>query len=248
MAKTYKLKDDNQSGKQLKILCNSCNGQTNHKILHNHNIDGEEEIEGHNGFTINWSDNYQILKCNGCDEITFRHESWFSEDVDYSDPDNTIKETLYPKRNREGLKLKDHVSWPSHLRRIYRETIDCFNGESYTLAAAGLRALVEGLCAELKVVDGPVKKGKKEERRSNLEGKINGLYEKHALTPQNAAILHEHRFLGNKALHELNPPSHEELRLAIDIIEHTLKSVFDMPKKYTALKKQSQKKVPAAKE
>lgn len=66
--------------------------------------------------------------------------------------------------------------------------------------------------------------------KSNLEGKINGLAQKKFLTAQNAEALHEHRFLGNDALHELTQPSSEELKLAIEIVEHTFKSVFDLPK------------------
>ena len=63
-------------------------------------------------------------------------------------------------------------------RRIYRETIDCFNSECLTLTAAGLRSLLEGLCSELDVTNGLVSKDGKPKRESNLEGKISGLSEK----------------------------------------------------------------------
>ncbi len=98
------------------------------------------------------------------------------------------------------------------------------------------------MCAELKVEDGPVKNGAVEVRKSNLEGKINGLHERNVLTLTSATALHEHRFLGNEALHELSQPSPDELRLAIEIIEHTFKSVFEMPHMHTDLKERRNKR------
>ena len=56
------------------------------------------------------------------------------------------------------------------------------------------------------------------------------------MTASNAEILHQHRFLGNKAVHELEQPSREELRLAIEIIEHTFETVYSIPQKGRALK------------
>ena len=132
---------------------------------------------------------------------------------------------------------------PPILRRIHRETIDAFNGECFTLCAAGLRGLVEGICAVQSVADGPVAipvagGGSQTVRKGNLEGKIAGLCEKGILTKSSAETLHEHRFLGNEAVHELAQPSHEELKLAIEIIEHTLDQLYEIPEKAVTLKEQ----------
>ena len=72
---------------------------------------------------------------------------------------------------------------PPTLRRLYKEIIDCFNLESYTLCAAGLRAIVEAVCADQGVKNGPVevtKKGgvKAIVKKKDLEGKISGLHDK----------------------------------------------------------------------
>lgn len=58
------------------------------------------------------------------------------------------------------------------------------------LCAAGLRALVEGICADRKVKRGPVKdqQSGKVNQKTNLEGKINGLvgiHEEHELSAAN---------------------------------------------------------------
>ena len=130
----------------------------------------------------------------------------------------------------------DHYYATPKIRRIYRETIECFNNESFTLCASGLRAIIEGICADKQIADGPVniigKDGASSiKRKDNLEGKIAGLAEKKILTDSQAAILHQHRFLGNDAIHELNIPSYDELNLAIDIVEHILVSLYEMPRK-----------------
>ena len=127
------------------------------------------------------------------------------------------------------------------MRRIYRETIDSFNIDSNVLAAAGLRAIVEGLCASLGVTDGPKEITKNDgtteiKRFTNLEGKIAGLHEKGFLTEKSSDILHEHRYLGNDAVHELSQPSKDELRLAIEIIEHAFESIYQIPQKGEELK------------
>jgi len=132
---------------------------------------------------------------------------------------------------------------PTVLRRIHRETIDAFNGECFTLCATGLRGLVEGICADQSVTDGPVKvqaAGGETQivRKSNLEGKISGLCEKGILTKASTETLHEHRFLGNDAVHELAQPSHTELMLAIEIIEHTLEQLYEIPEKAVTLKEE----------
>ena len=220
--------ENENKGTSIKVDCAKCQRKSNQEIICDLIEKGEEEYEDEeHSFSISWQDEYQIIKCKGCDSISFRHTNWFSED--YQDDGPT--ERLYPKIPKRGIKSKDLSNLPKNIRRLYRETIDSFNNESLTLTAAGLRALVEGICAELGVT-----KNGKSKTKDNLEGKIAGLSDKGFLTPGQADILHEHRFLGNVALHELTQPSSEELEIAIEIIEHTLKAVFEIPILHTKLK------------
>ena len=95
--------------------------------------------------------------------------------------------------------------------------------------------IVEGICAAYGVKKGPVEKeikGKMEIRQSDkLDGKISGLREKGILTKNKAELLHAHRYLGNDALHELQVPSVEELRLGMEIIEHVLVELYEIQDK-----------------
>jgi hypothetical protein len=53
--------------------------------------------------------------------------------------------------------------------------------------------------------------------------------------------LHELRFLGNKAIHELEVPSRNDLETAFEIIEHILADIYDLPLKSDKLKTKREK-------
>jgi hypothetical protein len=225
----------------LSVPCIKCNGATKHKVIGSLDKDGCEYDQAE-GWSVEWEDHYQIIQCQGCESVSFRHTSWFSEDADPMNGDSGQTERLYPKRNTNEITAKSFYNVPSNLRRIYGELVDCFNNESPTLCAAGLRAIVEGICAQQGVVDGPVQVpakggGTQTKRKDNLEGRIAGLQEKGLLTQSSAQTLHEHRYLGNDAVHELARPSEDELRLAIEIIEHTLQQLYELPEKAEELRR-----------
>ena len=79
-------------------------------------------------------------------------------------------------------------------------------------------------------------------RKNNLQGKINGLHENGIITENNAITLHQHRFMGNEALHELYLPARVNIKLAIDIIENTLESVYELPFKGKKIKENRARK------
>jgi hypothetical protein len=183
----------------LSVPCIKCNGATKHKVIGSLDKDGCEYDQAE-GWSVEWEDHYQIIQCQGCESVSFRHTSWFSEDADPMNGDSGQTERLYPKRNTNEITAKSFYNVPSNLRRIYGELVDCFNNESPTLCAAGLQ-------------------------------------EKGLLTQSSAQTLHEHRYLGNDAVHELARPSEDELRLAIEIIEHTLQQLYELPEKAEELRR-----------
>lgn len=227
---------------KTRIYCIVCEQMTHHEIVAQ--ISDRFTPKSHPDMQIDWAEGtWEILKCCGCDQVTFR-ETWMtSEDIVFEpkgdgfyteESEPTIR--LFPPRDKNMLPIKPYYNVPPILRRIYRETIECYNNEIYTLCAAGLRALIEGICVDNKVKDGPVErlvKGgvKKPDRSSKLEGKIAGMAERGLLAKKHAEALHEHRFMGNSAVHELRMPSAEDLKLAIEIIEYTLDNLYELPDK-----------------
>jgi hypothetical protein len=229
-----KTTENGSKGKIFQIYCLSCKRETRHMVAVSLDKNGEagDHVEG---WSMNWQDRHQVVECQGCSTISFRQTSWFSEG------DDGVIERLYPLRKEGGIFQRSFQNVPSNLRRIYSELIDCFNAESNTLCAAGLRALVEGICADQQISDGPVVApakggGTQTIRKTDLAGRLAGLHEKGLLTESSVQILHEHRYMGNSAVHELARPTSEELRLAVEIVEHILEALYEMPEKAAQLR------------
>lgn len=84
--------------------------------------------------------------------------------------------------------------------------------------------------------------------KTDLQGKIEGLAEKDLITKDNCDILHNLRFIGNDALHELTAPPKSELKLAINIVEHAIESLYEIKHKALRLRRNlDQRKKPKTK-
>jgi len=226
----------------MKIFCAVCNRETNHDVIKEEKREiRDDEVQ------VVFYDEWQIIQCKGCEDISFRQVSSNSDDYNSDDgiPFETIK--LYPLRGKDILPIKGYYNAQPNVRNIYRETIDAFNNGLYLLCAGGLRATIESICTAEGIIDGPIDKRKpsgttKIVRSKDLIGKINGLYEKGLMTKKQAEILHEHRYLGNDALHSLDTPSKKSLRIAIEIIDHTLDSLYELSDKAAELAWQREKR------
>jgi hypothetical protein len=234
--------ENKTKGQLISVQCAACNRATKHLVLASYDEDGKAYVEYDRSICVDWFDYYQVVRCQGCETVSFRHVHWFSEDVEPSSENDGSIEQLYPKRSANSISPRVFYNVPSNLMRIYRELVDCFNNDSLIFCAIGLRALVEGICTQQGIKDGlvqcPAKGGGMQMvRRDNLKGRIAGLQEKGLLTQSSAQTLHQHRYLGNTAVHELVRPPKMELKLAIEIIEHTLEQLYEFPEKAAELKR-----------
>lgn len=216
----------------MKSFCANCNRPTNQKILK------QEEFNYYEEDTTWWENNrYQIIQCGGCDEISFRKVYLNAQMKQLLDDDDCSSQELYPKRGPNSVPIKNFPNIPLKIRGLYRETVDAYNNEQLILCTAGIRALIEGICLDKKILGiNVVNKKGKTNLKTSLEGKIDGLAESGFLTKDNASSLHELRFLGNEALHELSRPSIAELKLVIEIIELTLDNIYELQHKAMRLK------------
>jgi hypothetical protein len=234
-----KIETDKTKNKPRKILCCQCKHETNHIVLASINAKGTENWDDDGYFQ--WETDYEIVQCRGCDEISFRMNSSDSESYD-EEGGYYSTETIFPKRTRETINIIFFHNLPYNINRLYQETINCYNNDIMTLCAAGVRALVEGICLDKNIKDGEIeysdKKGPIKKRRiKELQGRINGLMEKGIITKEQTIALHEQRYLGNEAIHELSIPSKNELSLAIHIIEDMLKLIYELPDKTSELQR-----------
>jgi len=179
------------------------------------------------------SDHYHLLCCKGCQNILIRHETTFSEDIDERGrPEVSYRELSLGSAGRSACDAASDL--PSGVRTVYVEVLKAVNLEMTLLAAVGLRTLVEALCIERRC-SGP-----------NLASKIDGLVNSGALSPDQASFLHELRFLGNDAAHEIDAPPVSEVICALDIIESVLQTVYQLPKKAAEIRTSRSKRTRAA--
>lgn len=220
----------------MKSFCDICKTETNQKVLQSERLDYTEDG--------GWWENaeYQIIQCAGCDNMSFRRLENNAQIESGWEPefgDRPLIIELYPNRSVHHLVINKYQYTPNNIKNIYRETIEAYNNNQLILCSGGLRAILEGICSNKKVL-GIKRKDKKGDLVliSNLKTKIEALAEQAFLTKGNAEILHNLRFIGNDALHELSAPSKPELKLAINIIQHTIESLYEIEYKAHRLKRQ----------
>lgn len=140
--------------------CNNCEKESYHEILCDFYDKGVEQIEEF--FSIHWSSNHQLIRCCGCKGISFRAEKWCSEDANPLTGEGGAKIELFPESNEGKRKLKEFENIPFEIESLYSETISAYNAECYRLCAAGLRAVTESICVNLKIKSGLLTNGKKQ--------------------------------------------------------------------------------------
>jgi len=104
---------------------------------------------------------------------------------------------------------------PTKISNLYKEVKTAIENKLYILASAGLRAIIEGTYID-----------KNLSPQRDLKQKIENLFNEGLLTKNDADRLHSIRFLGNSAIHELDTPKENQIRIALDIVNHYLKTIY----------------------
>ncbi len=207
------------------IYCNTCRVETHHelKALHERSdelVQSTDEEDKYTGFEEVWE--FRLWTCRGCDTGTLEVAYTNTGMVDPRARYNVWEEgDYYPKRKRRHWPSKRFRQLDQRLANIHREVVQSFNADLRILCAVGLRALLEGICADKGVIG------------RNLEKKIDGL---EAHLPSNIVeSLHSFRFMGNEAAHELQAPARAELQLAIEVMEDLLNFLYELDYKVRRL-------------
>jgi hypothetical protein len=225
--------------KVVKCYCNKCKIKINHIILSDVCENGSEIVEcndGLSGYSIEWKDDYQIIKCNGCDTITFRKYGWFSE---YQDMENDGHYTEnYPESDQFKKALTEFKYLPELIEDLYTESISSYNNNCDLLCAIGLRTIIESVCKDKNIKSGKIKGANGKIKVSKtLEGMINGLCEAEIITEKQTVILHQLRLIGNNAVHDFRSPSKHILDASFRIIDLLLKVIYELPRDEIEIKK-----------
>ncbi|WP_405604196.1 DUF4145 domain-containing protein [Polaribacter sp. Asnod1-A03] len=201
-----------------KIFCNNCKGLRNQSEVHKIEKRGGDE-DG----DFQWYRSYSLVKCDGCDNISFYEVYGDTEMMEptgpHGEPDYYFDKTVFPPYLESGESIKQLFYLPEKIRVIYSETIASFKSNSSILTAGGLRAIIEAICNHLKITG------------RNLAERIDGLSKNGHLTIAESKRLHSIRFLGNDALHEIEIPKKAHLYLLLEIVNHLLSNLFVNDKK-----------------
>ena len=199
----------------IQLPCKNCDGETYHEVL--------KEVKTHeDDGNVYVTNKYQVVRCNGCHEISFRYCWTNSEDIAQDPITGEIilidHQELYPSRIAGQKELKDCWLLPPKILSLYRETHHALCNKLGILAGLGIRGLVEATCKEKNAVD------------DNLEKKIDDMVRLAHVSKEGAEILHGTRLLGNEAAHDTEPVPEKQLDAAMDVVEHMLIGVFILPK------------------
>ena len=199
--------------------CRVCSRSTRHEVLFQHVEEGDQDI-------YHDQDTWQVVRCLGCHTTGFRHR-YDDYEIVSEDYDGTVRHeieiTAYPRVIKNHKKLTKLYYVPSLIRRAYTQTLSAYSEDAFVLASIGLRATIEAVCNHLKLSG------------SSLEKRIDQLFKGGYVSNGDKKLLHAIRFLGNDAVHEIKEPKESELRVALEIVEHLLNSVFILEKKAKSL-------------
>ncbi|MGA4718978.1 DUF4145 domain-containing protein [Fictibacillus nanhaiensis] len=218
-----------------KVYCKSCKGIRNHFIIYQYPVHQDNE-------DLEIILNHSVLKCAGCDEITYADVYNIAPFDEYSighiqiypDPP-AVSKAIHSKF------LPFETTMPLNIQEIFEQLISSYNQKHNLLCAIGLRTLIEAICNELRITkgfkyDNTGKPLTQEGKKESIEGKIYGLFEHKHIVWYEALILQRIREIGNAAAHELVTPTSEELHSAIAIVEKLIDNIYHL-KEHKLLKK-----------
>lgn len=213
-----------------KLPCVECGGgPRNHDVVRKYEQTWQDEEYGERGGTT-----HEICLCRGCDTVRFRQVSWSTYDFDPDTGEEATTVRVFPEVVGSERAPAEVGDFPDTVGRIYLETVRAFNAGARILAGGGLRAIVEAICIDQKVVGG------------NLQKRIDDLVAKGLLARPQAELLHEERYIGNAALHEISPPGKADIEDGLLIVEGLLNTIYTLPGRARRLRQKREKANTAA--
>jgi hypothetical protein len=133
------MKHAEETMDKTRAHCNPCGGIKHHEVLHT-----ETSTWSDDNHHIHGADQFQTLKCSGCDAIKLRHTSSFSEsdedDVTYFPPAVFRRQPAWFEDLRRKLKREERF-----VDRLLKEIYVALQHDLPALAVMGIRALLEAV-------------------------------------------------------------------------------------------------------
>jgi hypothetical protein len=200
-----------ESSKIEQIFCNCCLNKTNHIVHHsffNTKVTGHYRWIDDNSIEsqIDWQYVYSVLECCGCETVTFRKDSYFSEYEDNEQPPSEY----YPPRVSRPL-----PNWvtdlPEDMQDLITEVYIALWSDNRRLATMGIRSLFDMYCEDQLGGD-----------HGNFGVKLKLLQERKIISDEEKNIFQNIVNFGNSATHNKFKPKYKDLEVLVQILEYLL--------------------------
>ncbi len=207
-----------------KAHCNKCDGSRNHEVLHSEKSSWKNE-------DVSGGDEYETLKCSGCESIKLRHTSWFSEH-DY-DTINYFPPAIFRRTPEWFDQLWLELSADDEfVEKLLMEIYVALQNNLPRLATMGVRSLLEQVMVS--------KTGDKGSFGKNLHEFETLGYVSRIQRERLEAILDA----GHAAIHRTFVPTKRDVITLVDLTEHIVETVYLHEAKIDALKKRVPQRPP----
>jgi len=222
-----------EQGDIVKARCDRCSGNRNHFIIYAHQEKWNEDL-GDETF-ISGEDHYELLKCAGCGDVRLRHTNWFEGRMDEEDQPVPVI-TYYPpaliRRPPVWLSCVDvshgvdvHLVWmPEFVSRLLREVYVALQNDCCSIAAMGIRALLERLMIE------------HVEDQGSFGGNLDAFERAGYVGPRQKAIIEATLEVGHASIHRNYNPTLQDVTHVLDIAENIIQSIYVSAEQAKALK------------
>jgi hypothetical protein len=204
--------------KPIDSYCSQCEGDRRHAVQKTHERRWDNEESG-----IWGGDTWEILECMGCQNVTFAHTHWFSEDTDDTGRP-IVHRDLYPPSPRRAkpewagelwLALSRETQW---LIKLYDDIYGALGMRALGLATMGMRAIVDFIVTS-KVGDDI----------RGFKNKLDAMHEQGLISELQVGILNAAFDAGSAAAHRGYTPSRNDANSLLDITESLLRRVYIDP-------------------
>jgi hypothetical protein len=201
--------------------CNACGGTRRHEVLHSERSTWEDYDEDDTPMAQGW-DQYDMLRCRGCDEVRLRHTS-------YSSVDGASAVRYYPpsisRRTPRWAAMALFHGIPEVVGDLIGEIYVAVQNDSPRLAAMGIRALLEHVMIE-KVGD-----------LGKFGRHVQAFQQAGYLPAKQAESLETILDAGHATIHRSWKPAKGDIQTLLDITESIIETVYIHGRRVEALRK-----------
>jgi len=213
----------------VRSYCNRCQGETNQDVLHSETIEWEDPSDDENYAPLKGRDIYQMLKCCGCDSISFRNINWIAGRCDEKGRDVPEFDFYPPAIYRRAPKWLNDLNnildeEQEFIYDLIREIYSCLHHDSRRLATMGIRALLEHIMI------------KKAGDQGSFAKNIDAIGSQGLISLNQEDILKIVLEAGHATIHRSYSPITEDLHTCMDIAESIVEAIYIHPSKAEILK------------